>query len=414
MLAGCGQQQQAPAASDDPNSAGVGHPGAPEVVYIGVLLPQTADPDAAQRSRSAMEIAADIINSSHDIDWDMAKAKGIAAYGNAKLELRFADAGSTAAEAYAAVKHFNDMGIGLVISACDSDTGAAIALACHQFGQTLICGSATGARLTDGSYGIDNTLWRIAATSQMETDMFLEYLQQVSVLQEGTVKNVSVAYINTPESNRTLDTLETALAEASMKEVAVISYDVGDLDMAEEATKLTTNQPDVIFKISQAAELPHFVTSYKQTKYIPKAILCYNGQLMDQSLLMAVNKAGADFWYGSMVCPDPYYRSTEAKDAAAVNASVIYGYLNSLYRPQTNSALNNRSLLDMSSVFVMAQAVAMAGTAERSAVAASLLNNVFPAPYLYSGSIDFDESGQNTVCSSYIAKAVEGRYTYGY
>ena len=413
LLTACGQPQ-APAATDDPASAGVGQLQETETVYIGVLLPQTTNAVAAKRSRSAMELAADIINKSHDLDWDVAANAGIAAYGNAKVELRFADCGKTSADVYTAVRHFADTGIELMISACDTTTTAEAALVCDKLDMPLVCGSVSGAALTDGTYDLGKCVARIAATDRMEMALFMEYLEQLSVFKEGTIKNIAIAYENSEDDNRTLAVLEEALEEDSLNEVAAVSYEQGDTNLAEEAVKLTTNQPDVIFQIGKSGIPAAFVSSYAKTGYQPKAIICCGDGLTDKAFLSAIGSSQADYWYGSMVCPDPLFASDAEKDANPVKASSIFTYLSGQYRNKYKMAMDNNALLDMRSVIVMAQAVSMAGSADGKAVTATLRGNDFPAPYLYSGTISFDENGQNTVCPRYIARVEAGRYTYEY
>jgi len=64
----------------------------PETVYIGATLPLSGEHSSlGQDSRAAMEVAVDIINNSHELDWDLARGKGITGFGNAQVELVFSD-----------------------------------------------------------------------------------------------------------------------------------------------------------------------------------------------------------------------------------------------------------------------------------------------------------------------------------
>ncbi|MBQ1501758.1 MAG: ABC transporter substrate-binding protein [Firmicutes bacterium] len=416
-LAGCGQEEAAPV-ENDPDSTGVGQLTEVETVYIGVLLPLSgsqAAVAAGNNARAAMEVAADVINNSHDIDWELAQAAGLADYGGAKVELRFADCGTTTAGARQAVKGLMDLGVVAVLGCCSSDMTAAVALACAHYGVPMISGSAKDYRLTDGSYDLGDHFYRIGGTDAQETALFLDFLSQLSLRNNLGVRTVAIAYMDNEAGRHAEELLEEAVEASSFTEVAVISYAPDDKDLADEAAKIVNNQPDAIFQIGGVGDTAAFVNAYAQTRYQPKAVICYGAPFQNPTFAAAVNGAGADFYYGAVVSPDTAYadgaEAAEKKDSLQTAAS-LYTYINGLYQAKTGVAMDNSALLEFAAVIVAAQAVSAAGTTDSAAFAEQLQNNIFAAPYLFSGTIDFGENGQNTVTPSYPARLTEGRYAY--
>ena len=170
-LAACSEKEES---ADNPDGMSVGHVTQTETIYLGVLLPLSGNMSVeAAKAKAAMETAVDIINDSHDIDWDIAQNAGLAKYGNAKLELRFADCGNTTVSCLAAVGELIDLGVTAIIGAYDPYMTASAAIVCKNKGVPMICGSAKSNRLSDGSYALGDGFVHIAMSTDQETQLFL-------------------------------------------------------------------------------------------------------------------------------------------------------------------------------------------------------------------------------------------------
>jgi len=418
--------------ANDQNSAGAGQVNELETVYIGALLPLAgANAQTVQDMQTAMQIAADIINNRHDIDWDLAQNSGLADYGNARVELVFKDCGTSSKTAAAAATELIEMGVPVMVGAYDSDLTAAAALPCFRNGIPMICGSAKSIALTDGSTLFAENFNRIANTDALETALFLDYINQLNLTAKAGIKKVSIAYINNDYGIHAADTLKTALAKTNLETVALISYEPGETDLADKASKMIINEPDAILQISSTNDLISFANFYAQAKYQPKVALCYTGGFQSDEFATAVKNAGLDFYTGAMVCPDLSYTNPDAASAESdenasaentvitaaarrVQATAIFFYINNLYRERSGKDMSNAALLEFASVIVAAQAVNMAGTTDKDTLSALLKEGDFPAPYLYSGSIAFDDNGQNSVMPAYLAAIINGKYSFVY
>lgn len=421
------------AATDNPNSVGIGEVSEVETVYIGALLPLSdGNAEIARDMQTAMELAADIINNRHDIDWDLAQNAGLVDYGNARVEVVLKDCGSTNKTATTATNDLIKLGVPIMVGAYSSELTAAVALACYRSDIPLICGSAKSAALTDSTNLYAPSFNRIANTDTMETALFLDYINQLNLTTKAGIKKVAIAYIDNDYGVHAAEILKAGLDKTNLEIVALISYVPGETDLADEASKMIINEPDVLFQISSTDDLISFAKFYAQANYRPKLALCFSGGFQSSSFAESVKEAGINFYMGTMVCPDLYYKNPETisaentenaspENTAALivaarreKATELFTYINTLYRERSGKNMSNAALLEFASVIVAAQAVATAGTTDKETVTTLIKENTFPAPYLYSGSIAFDKNGQNKVMPAYIAAIIDGRYSYVY
>ena len=96
-----------------------------------------------------MEVAEDIINNSHDLDWELAKNEGI--LGGQKVKIVFADHESNADKATTEASKLLDEGVAAITGAYNSGCSAAVANAALEYNIPMICGSSSSAALTDGT-----------------------------------------------------------------------------------------------------------------------------------------------------------------------------------------------------------------------------------------------------------------------
>ena len=393
-------------ATDSPDGTGIGRVTEVETVYIGALFPSSgAQAELVADLQAAMLVAADIINNAHDIEWDMAQNAGLANYGKAQVEIVFADCGVTAASAREAAERLIAQGVSIITGCYDSTLTEAVAEVCQKHNIPM----------TDGGRTYAPVFNRIAMSSTLETELFLTYLNQYNLTTNAGIKKAAIAYINNDYGNKAAENLENRLLSSGLQVVAVVSYEASSNDFTEPASKMIANAPDVIFQISSTADLVGFAQAYQGAAFTPALALCYTGGFQQDDFLLTVLDLGVEFYSGTIVCPDTLYDDGDAeKTDAKETAADIFSYIDQLYRKQVHQGMDTYAYLEFASIIVAAQAVEAAGTTEPEALNAALKETVFAAPYLFSGSIDFDEQGQNIIEPGYIATIKEGRYQWSF
>mgnify|MGYP000389143045 CR=1 FL=1 len=229
-------------ATDSPDGTGIGQVTEIETIYIGALFPSNgAQAELIADLQAAMLVAADIINNSHDIEWDLAQNAGLANYGHAKVEIVFADCGVTAASARVAAEELISQGVSIITGCYDSTLTAAVAEVCQKHGIPMISGSARDDSLTDGEQSFASVFNRIAMSSIQETDLFLNYLNQYNLTTSAGIQSAAIAYINNDYGNTAAEYLETSLNNNGLQVVAIVGYDASSTDFAEPASRMIAN-----------------------------------------------------------------------------------------------------------------------------------------------------------------------------
>ena len=143
-------------------------------VSIGAIEPLTgAYGTLGTNMKAAMEVAVDIINNKHDLDWAIAQNEGLAGLDNAKVELIWGDCQSDASVASTEAAAVLEKGVTGILGAYASGLSAAVASQALEYNVPMVCGGSSSATLTDGvTYDFGAIFNRIAATDEMESIEF--------------------------------------------------------------------------------------------------------------------------------------------------------------------------------------------------------------------------------------------------
>ena len=410
----------------------------PETVYIGCLLPFTgSDAERAELLKSAQETAMLTVNGQHNVDWDVAATPGIIGYGQAQVELVYADCGveeedpaaptgtktqpaaaaSEPAEeeeeidpAAAAAQSLIDMGVVALIGAYRSQPTAAAAQVAAEAGVPLISGTASLDSITDGeSYDFGQWFDRLAPTVDMHSRLFFAYIKHLNQTQSAGITSVALAYKDDYFGEEVLRSFNEQAEAQGLKVVARIAYKDENDDLATAALRMMSNQPQAVFHYGDVADVTAFVNYYGQARFNPQAAFCYDVSYQDPAFQEAAAAAKAEYWCGLSALLPPAEDEDEAGEAAQASDIVsgdskLFDYINSFYREQTGVDMDNEALYDFAAVIVLAQAVGKAGSTDPELLSAALRENEFPAPYLASGRISFSELGQNRYSTGYLTR----------
>ena len=387
----------------------------PETVYIGSVLPLSGnDASRGRLLKAAQETAVEIINESHELDWDLAAAAGISGYGASRIELVFADsvgaesASTTAAEA---AGDLAKLGVVAVLGAYRSDATAEAAAVAAQAQLPIISGTAAFSSLTDGeSYDFEGWFSRVAPTVEMQSELFFAYVKHLNQTQNAGVTKIAVAYLDDNYGQEMLRSFDQRAESYGLQVVGRLAYkrDANATDLAGVAQRMMLNQAQAVFHYGTAAELSYFVNAYSQAQFTPQAAFCYSSIFQTPTFFGAVQKTGADYWCGISAMPDDSL-NTDSTTAPLFNVE-LYEYINAIYRNKAGLDMDNEALYDFAAIIVLAQAMGQAGSTQGELLREALQDTVFPAPYLAAGSIAFNEFGQNTVNTGYVCRLLDDEY----
>lgn len=248
-----------------------------------------------------MEVAEDIINNSHDLDWELAKNEGI--LGGQKVKIVFADHESNADKATTEASKLLDEGVAAITGAYNSGCSAAVANAALEYNIPMICGSSSSAALTDGTtYAFGSIFNRVAANDAQESDEFFEYLTYLNEEYDAGIENVAIAWINNSYGIHADEMFQKYAAEYGFNVVASESYDASSTSFDTEAAKIKESGADVVFQASYIGDLTSFAKAYQSLDFNPKAIICYCGGFQDASFAGVATDLGVNFYAGGQAC----------------------------------------------------------------------------------------------------------------
>lgn len=395
-----GEETEPAEAGDDGEPAASG-----ETIKLGAVLPLTgATATTGANLKVAMEIAVDIINNSHDLDWDIAQNEGIASLNGAKIELLFGDCQSDATVASTEAANLLEQGIVGIAGAYASGYSAAVAAQALEYNIPMICGSSSSASLTDGTtYDFASIFNRVAANDEMETKEFYAFLQHLNEEYDAGIKKVAIAYINNAYGIHADEMFAKYAPEYGFEVVAQVAYEPSITAADTEAAQIINANPDVVFQASYIGDLTMFAQAYNSYDYKPKMVMCYCGGFQDASFAEVAKGLGAN-----------YYAGGQASAAVLSDKMPVFKYVNEKYKAITGLDIDGPALEEFASIILLAQAIDIAGSAEPEDIITALRNNVFEAPYLTVGKIEFNENGQNIEMASFITQLIDGVYQVVY
>ena len=347
-----------------------------------------------------MEVAVDIINNVHNIDWDIAKNKGIKALNGAPVEMLLADCQSDATVASTEAAALLEKGIAGIAGAYASGYSAAVAAQALEYGVPMVCGSSSSASLTDGkSYDFGSIFNRVAANDEMESVEFFEFLKYCNEKYNAGIKRVAIAYINNSYGIHADEMFFKYAPRYGFDVTARVSYDTTITSEDTEAAQIIAGKPDVVFQASYIGDLTMFAQAYNSYNFKPTLIMCYCGGFQDASFAGVAASLGANFYAGGQAC-----------SAVLSDKLAVFNYVNNLYKAKTGLNIDGPALEEFASIIIMVQAIEKSKSSKPADIIKELRNGRFDAPYLTIGYVEFNENGQNTAMASFITQLINGRY----
>ena len=366
-------------------------------IPIGAVLPLTGS-STGEFLKAAMEVAEDIINNSHDLDWDLAKNEGI--LDGQKVALQFADHQASADMATTEAAKLLDDGVVVITGAYNSGCSASVATMALEYGIPMVCGSSSSASLTDGTtYPFASIFNRVAANDAQESAEFFEFLKYLNEKYDAGIEKVAIAWINNSYGIHADEMFQKYAGETGFEVVASVSYESSATSFDTEAAQIKESGADVVFQASYIGDLTLFAQAYSSLEFEPKMIICYCGGFQDASFAKVATDLGVNNYAGGQACT-----------AVLADKLPVFSYVNELYKAKTGQDIDGPALEEFASVIVAAQAIQAAGSTDAAAINEVLKSTEFEAPYLITQKIHFDENGQNDVMPAVVTQLIDGAY----
>jgi len=370
--------------------AGVGTTRAADAVKIGVLFPLTGNAAAAgQASKAALEVAADVVNNPHPElkAIPLSEGAGIPGLGGAKLELVFIDhQGNPSVAQQQALRLINQDKVNVLFGAYQSSCTLTATPVAERNGIPFVVGDSAALNITQRGF---KWLFRVTPIASDFAAAYMRFFEDMNKAGH-TVKTISVVNENTDYGTSVADAVEAAAKKAGLTVANRIPYSASTTDVSAQVLQLKDKQPDVVIFISYTADSILYMKTMKNLDYMPPMVLGDDSGFSDPSFIPAVFE----------VAQGVMNRSSWDIGKPGSNTSKI----NDLYKAKTGRDLDDTSGRNMQAMLTLADALNRAASTDPAKIQAALKATDLKPEQLMMGyrGVKFDETGQNTLASTYL------------
>lgn len=373
-----------------------------DTVKIGVLLPLSgpAEPTGT-KLKSAIEVAEELINGEYpEINIDLGVSTGLPNLNNKKVEFIYADHKANPETARTeAVRLIKEEKVVAMIGAYHSSATKTASQVAEEHKIPFLAGSSSSASLTTRGY---KYFFRIAPDDYMETESFFEYIKYLNEGINAGIKTIGVVYIDNEYGIHANEMVDKWLEEKYMAEgfekTVEVRYSENLENIDEGIKKLKEAKPDVIFQASYIEDVTQLVRNYKKERIVPKAVISYCGGFHDP---LFIDNLGAD---------GNYYSGSSASMPTIFSNSESEYIINELYKQKTGEDIDGPALEEFASAIIVADAINAAASFSGEDIMHVLNTKEFSTPYFTSGSVKFNENGQNIKDISFMVQIQNGKY----
>ncbi|MGD9569335.1 MAG: ABC transporter substrate-binding protein [Sedimentibacter sp.] len=373
-----------------------------DTVKIGVLLPLTgpAEPTGT-KLKSAIEVAEELINKEYpEINFELGKASGLSNLNNKKIEFIYADHRANPEIARAeAERLIKEEKVVALIGAYHSSATKTASQVAEEYSIPFLAGSSSSASLTNRGY---DYFFRIAPDDHMETEFFFEYIKYLNKDLQAGIKTIGVVYIDNEYGIHAAEMVDKWLEEKykheGFEKTVEVRYSENLVEIEEGIKRLKAASPDVIFQASYIEDVTQLVRNYKREDIVPKAVISYCGGFHDP---LFIDNLGED---------GNYYSGSSASMPSLFKSNVSEYKINQLYKHKTGEDLDGPALEEFASAIIIADAINTAASFKSEDIIQVLKTKTFDTPFFTSGSIAFNEKGQNIRDISFMVQIQDGKY----
>lgn len=374
---------------------------AQQEVKIGVIYPLTG-PGASVGAelRSALELAADIINSGAPgiSELPLSAGKGLPNLKGAKIKLVFADhqanpqTGATEAE-----RLITQEKVVALVGAYNSAVTATASQIAERAGIPFLNPESSSASLTQRNFK-----WFFRTTPHDDLFVhnafdFLKELEAKKGIKPGTIASLNENGLWGTETTK----LQTKLApEFKQNLVKQVMYPAKTTQLTSEVQTLKAANPNLVLQSSYTADAILSIKTYKELGFAPDMILANNAGFTDTDFIRTLGK-DAEFIIT---------REVWALDLA--NRNPLIKQVNDLFNSRYKINFTGNSSRTFTGLMVMADAINRAGSTEPDAIRKALAATDMPGSKLimpWKG-VKFDASGQNTLGQGILVQIIGGKY----
>jgi branched-chain amino acid transport system substrate-binding protein len=383
-----------PALSLLPRAAGA----ADAVVRIGCPYPLSGNAaSAGQASKTAIEVAVDIINNPHPElgRLPLAATAGLPGLGGRKVEAVFADhQGNPAMAQSEAVRLITQEKVVALAGSYQSSCTLTASAVAERYGIPFMAPESASPNLTERGFK-----W-FFRTTPIGTDFGIAYADfLVGLKAKGTkVEQIAVVNENTEYGTSTGDAIIAAVKAKGLKVDLRIPYNANSSDVSSQVLQLKNASPDVVVFISYTSDSILFLKTMHNLGYKPPIVIGDDSGFSDNAFVQAVSDLAQGAINRSSFDP--------GKPGSAPHGA------NELFRKASGRDMDDTSARAMQGFLALMEAINRAGSTEPAQIQAALQSQDLQPDQLMIGykGIKYNEHGQNTLASTLLVQLDGKKY----
>ena len=363
---------------------------ADDVVKIGSIYPLTGvAASAGNYAKQAIETGEDIVNSPHPglEKLLLGEGKGLPNLKGAKVSVELADQqGNPSVGQSQTLRLITQEKVVAMLGAYQSSVSFAATAVAERYGIPFLVPDSSASNVTGRGFK-----WTFR-TTPIGPDFAKIYVKFLSELKQSgkKVDNIAFVFENTDYGTSVESVVRDAAKAAGFNIVAEISYSANSTDVSPQVLQLRDKSPDAVIFVSYTADAILYMKTMKTLDYKPPIEIADDSGFSDPAFVTSVGN----------LAQGVVNRSAWSMGPPGSPTAII----NDLYKAKSGQNLDDTSGRIMQGFFVLCDAINRAGSTDPAAIQKALIATDIKPDQLMMGydGVKFDETGQNTLASSYL------------
>jgi branched-chain amino acid transport system substrate-binding protein len=310
-------------------------------------------------ARVAAELAAEIVNGSHDLDLPLARGEGLPGLGGAKLRLVVVDhqgkpeLGQTEAERLIT----QEKAVALY-GAYHSSVSATASQVCERYGVPYLSGESSSPSLHRRGL---KWFFRTSPHDEHFSLAMFEFLKEFQARRGVKIPSVGIVHEDTLFGADSAKVQEELATKQGYQVAAKLAYRARSTSLVAEVQRLKAANSAVLLPTSYTSDAILIMRTARELDYNAPMILAQDAGFIEGDFVSAVGKDAEGIMSRSVFSLD------------LVQKRPVVGKVNELYRKKHGKDLNDNTSRAFTGMLVLAEAINRAGSTAPDAIRAALL-----------------------------------------
>lgn len=373
---------------------------AQQEVKIGVLYPLSGPvAQVGIDAVAAVKTVVEIINEGADLPLPLAKGKGLAGLGGAKIKIFVADhQGKPEVGLSETERLINQEKVHAMLGAYFSSVTAAASQAAERAGIPFLNASSTSPALTERGFKF---FFRTTPTDEDFSKLMFDFMKDLSAKSGKKIESVSLFHEDTAFGSDSAKVQSRLAKEGNYKILEDITYKAQTTSLTAEVQRLKAANADVLLPSSYTSDTFLLLRTAKELDYNPKLIIAQNAGFTDPTFISTMGKDAE----GSIT------RSPFNNDLA--KRIPLIDKVNEIFKKHSNGrGLSDVPARVFTGMMTLMDAINRAGSTDPEKIRAALAATNIPPDQLivpYRG-VKFNEKGQNDLVRPILMQVQKGAY----